>query len=63
MNRLPLLLRATLMRIPGAWFAVTLLPGTPCRSLDNNVSEGIVSWNAAVNDIIPCPVAGAGMRC
>ena len=62
MNRLPLLLRATLMRIPGAWFAFTLLPETPCRSLDNNISWGIVPWNAAGQDIIPCPVAGADMR-
>lgn len=63
MNRVPLLLRAALRRIPDAWFAVTLLPETPCKSLDHNFSRGIVSWNAAGKDIIRCPVAGAGMRC
>lgn len=58
MNRIPLLLLAALMRIPGARFAVTLLPEAPCKSMENHASRGIVSWNAAGKDIVPCPVAG-----
>ncbi len=51
MNRKTLLLLAVLVLIPGVWFAISLLPEAPYKSLDNAGLEEMVRNGATIIDI------------